>query len=105
MSSDQQARGETLKKNRAGFERWSIVPRRLVKTGTFPKLSTSVLGHELPCPIACAPVGVQRIFNPDGEMAAAAAAAKQKVPFIMSTASSTSIEDVGKANGDGVCWF
>ncbi|KAI0425074.1 FMN-dependent dehydrogenase-domain-containing protein [Xylaria sp. FL1042] len=38
-------------------------------------------------------------------MAAAAAAAKQKVPYIMSTASSTSIKDVAKANGDGVRWF
>jgi isopentenyl diphosphate isomerase/L-lactate dehydrogenase-like FMN-dependent dehydrogenase len=45
------------------------------------------------------------IFNPDGEVAAAAAAAKQNVPFIMSTASSTSIEDVAKANGDGARWF
>jgi isopentenyl diphosphate isomerase/L-lactate dehydrogenase-like FMN-dependent dehydrogenase len=45
------------------------------------------------------------IFNPDGEEAVAAAAAKQNVPFIMSTASSTTIEDVAKANGDGTRWF
>ena len=45
------------------------------------------------------------IFNPDGGEAVAAAAAKQNVPFIMSTASSTSIEDVAKANGDGTRWF
>ncbi|KAI0515465.1 putative FMN dependent dehydrogenase [Xylaria bambusicola] len=97
--------GETANKNRAAFEKWSIIPRRLVKTERFPELSTKVLGRELSCPIACAPVGVQRIFNPDGEMAAAAAAAKQNVPYIMSTASSTPIEDVAKANGDGVRWF
>lgn len=34
-------------------------------------------------------------------MAAAAAAAEQQVPYIMSTASSMTIEDVAKANGDG----
>lgn len=45
------------------------------------------------------------IFNPDGEEAVAAAADKQNVPFIMSTASSTSIEDVAKANSDGTRWF
>jgi lactate 2-monooxygenase len=50
-------------------------------------------------------VGVQQIFNPDGESASAAAAAKEGVPFIMSTASSTSIEDVAKANGNGTRWF
>lgn len=45
------------------------------------------------------------IFNPDGEEAAARAACKQRVPYIMSTASSTSIEDVAKANGSGIRWF
>lgn len=45
------------------------------------------------------------IFNPDGEEAVARAAAKENVPFIMSTASSTSIEDVAKANGDSTRWF
>ena len=45
------------------------------------------------------------IFNPDGEEATARAAAECNVPFIMSTASSTSIEDVAKANGDGTRWF
>ncbi|KAK5627385.1 hypothetical protein RRF57_003100 [Xylaria bambusicola] len=93
--------GENANKNRAAFEKWSIISRRLVKTERLSELSTGVLGHKLTCPIACAPVGVQRIFNPDGEPAAAAAAAKENVPFIMSTASSTSIEDVAKANGDG----
>ncbi|KAI1273106.1 L-lactate dehydrogenase [Xylaria sp. FL0933] len=97
--------GETAHKNRAAFARWSIVPKRLVKTSSFPDLSACALGQKFPFPIACAPVGVQRIFNPDGEMAAAAAAAKQRVPYIMSTASSTSIEYVAKANGEGVRWF
>lgn len=64
-----------------------------------------MLGKEHPFPIAIAPVGVQRIFNPEGEIASAKAAAKENVPYIMSTASSTSIEDVAKANGDGVRWY
>ncbi|KAI1259882.1 putative FMN dependent dehydrogenase [Xylariaceae sp. FL1019] len=97
--------GETARKNRAAFGRWSIVPRRLVKTDGLPDLSVEVLGQKLPFPIACAPVGVQKIINPEGEMAAAAAAAKNGVPYILSTASSTSIEDVAKANGDGVRFF
>ena len=50
-------------------------------------------------------MGVQRIFHTDGELASAAAAAKEGVPYIMSTASSCSIEDVAEANGDGVRWF
>ncbi|TKA73959.1 putative lactate 2-monooxygenase [Friedmanniomyces simplex] len=98
--------GETAAKNAAAFSRWSILPKRLVKTSGLPDLSTEVLGTKLPFPIAVAPVGVQKIFNPDGELASAAAAAREGVPFIMSTASSASIEDVAKANGeDGVRWF
>lgn len=97
--------GETARKNREAFAKWSIVPSRLVKTDGFPSLSTEVLGREIPVPIAAAPVGVQRIFHPDGEAASAAAAAKESVPYIMSTASSMSIEEVAKANGDGERWF
>lgn len=97
--------GETTRKNREAFARWSIVPKRLVKTSTLAKVSTKALGASHAGPIALAPVGVQRIFNPDGELATAAAAAEEGVPFIMSTASSTSIEDVAKANGDGVRWY
>lgn len=98
---------ETDDKNRAAFRKWSIVPNRLVDTDNkMPDLSVTVLGQKLPFPIAIAPVGVQRIFNPDGEEAAARAAAKEKVPYTLSTASSTSIEDVASANGEGgVRWF
>ncbi|KAI8959113.1 FMN-dependent dehydrogenase [Daldinia sp. FL1419] len=40
-------------------------------------------------------------MNPDGELAAARAAAREKVPFILSTASSASIEDVARASDSG----
>jgi lactate 2-monooxygenase len=92
---------ETTDKNRAAFKKWSIVPRRLIKTTDFPDMSTTIFGEKLAFPIAIAPVGVQRIFNPDGEEAVARAAAKEAVPYILSTASSTSTEDVAKANGEG----
>ena len=81
------------------------MPKRLIKTDGLPSLSTRVVKADLPCPLAIAPVGVQRIFNPEGEEASAAAAARERVPYIMSTASSTSIEDVAKANGNGVRWY
>lgn len=45
----------------------------------------------------CARIGVQKIFNPEGEAAAARAAAALGVPYTLSTASSTSIEDVAAA--------
>jgi lactate 2-monooxygenase len=97
---------ETTEKNHAAFRKWSIVPRRLVKYDGFPNLKTELFGETLQFPIAMAPVGVLKIFNPDGEIAATKAAAKETVPYILSTASSTSIEDVAKANGeDGQRWY
>ena len=97
---------ETTNKNRAAFKKWSIVPRRLVKTETFPDLSTEVLGEKLQFPIAMAPVGVLKIFNPSGEIAATKAAAKEAVPYIFSSAAASTIEDVAEANGqDGQRWY
>jgi hypothetical protein len=55
--------GETAKKNKAAFQRWSIVPKRLVKTERLPDLSTRVLAHDLQFPVAIAPVGVQRMSS------------------------------------------
>ncbi|QLL34156.1 hypothetical protein HG536_0G00120 [Torulaspora globosa] len=97
--------GETYQKNREAFKKWSIVPRRLVKTTSYPSLKINLFGREIPSPIATAPVGVLRIFNPDGEIAVAKAAARERVPYIYSSAAATAMEDVAKANGDGVRWF
>lgn len=97
--------GSTYRKNLAAFDRWSIVPRRMAPSRTdpatgaeaFADTSTTVLGQELPFPVAVAPIGVQRIFHPDGEVAAARASDAVGVPYTLSTASSTSIEDVARA--------
>lgn len=97
---------QTDEKNREAFRKWSIIPRRLVKTESFPDLTTEVFGEKLQYPVAMAPVGVLRIFNPDGEIAAAKAAAEECIPYILSTASSSSTEDVAGANGpDGQRWY
>ncbi|USP79798.1 uncharacterized protein yc1106_07072 [Curvularia clavata] len=91
-------RRETLEKNRSAFKKWSFAPRRLVKYDGFPDLRTTLFGEPLAAPIALAPVGVLKIFNPDGEIAATRAAARQALPYILSTASSSSIEEVADAN-------
>ncbi|KAI5211057.1 hypothetical protein AUEXF2481DRAFT_46726 [Aureobasidium subglaciale EXF-2481] len=100
--------GETYKKNLAAFRRFSILPNRLVPSRKdaegnelFPDTSMEVLGHKLPFPMAMAPIGVQKIFHPLGEVAAAKAAGDVGVPYILSTASSTSIENVAKAHEQG----
>ena len=56
--------GETAKKNVDAFKKWSIVPKRLVKSEEFPDLSTTlrVVGGEFQFPIAAGPVGVLREY-------------------------------------------
>jgi isopentenyl diphosphate isomerase/L-lactate dehydrogenase-like FMN-dependent dehydrogenase len=95
---------QTDDNNRKAFKKWGILPSRLVDSD-FPSLKTTLFGEEYDYPIAIAPVGVQKIFHPDGEIATAKAAQVDNVTYILSTAASTSIEDVADANGPGSRWY
>jgi lactate 2-monooxygenase len=96
--------GDTARENLAAFRRWRIVPRMLTDVST-PSYGRAVLGTELTVPFLLAPVGVLAIAHPDGELAVARAAAAQRVPMILSTAASATMEDVAAANGNGQRWY
>jgi lactate 2-monooxygenase len=96
--------GDTATENLAAFRRWRIVPRMLTDVST-PSFTSTVLGTDLTVPFMLAPVGVLAIAHPDGESAVARAAAAAGVPMILSTAATTTIEDVAAANGDGQRWY
>jgi lactate 2-monooxygenase len=96
--------GATMRANREAFDRWRIVPRMLTDA-TNRDLSTTVLGTSMPAPVLFAPVGVQSIVHPDGELATAAVAAELGLPMVLSNASSHTIEEVAESNVDGPRWF
>ncbi|MGW7006513.1 lactate 2-monooxygenase [Streptomyces sp. NPDC054933] len=96
--------GRTAEANRNALDRWQIVPRML-RDVQRRDLSVELLGARLPAPLALAPVGVLSIMHPDAEPAAARAAAAQGVPFVLSSASSTPMEEVAEAMGDTERWF
>ncbi|PBC86485.1 MULTISPECIES: lactate 2-monooxygenase [unclassified Streptomyces] len=96
--------GSTTEANRAALHRHRIVPRMLREVDA-RDLSVEVCGRALPAPLALAPVGVLSIMHPDAEPGAARAAAAQGVPYILSSASSTPMEEVAEAMGDGERWF
>ncbi|MFI2410841.1 lactate 2-monooxygenase [Streptomyces sp. NPDC018947] len=96
--------GSTARANRRALERRRIVPRML-RDVRERDLTVEVLGRRLPAPVALAPVGVLSIMHPDAEPAAARAAAAQGVPFVLSSASSTPMEEVAGAMGDAERWF
>lgn len=96
--------GSTARANRAAFERWRIVPRMLRDVAE-RDLSTEVLGTPMPAPVLLAPIGVQTIVHPEGELASARAAAELGLVYIHSTAAAHSIEQAAEASGDGHRWY
>jgi isopentenyl diphosphate isomerase/L-lactate dehydrogenase-like FMN-dependent dehydrogenase len=96
--------GDTMRANRAAFERWRIVPRFL-RDVSRRDLSTTVLGQRIPVPVLLAPIGVQGILHPEGELPAARAAAALGIPFIVSSASSRTMEEVASVMQQASRWF
>jgi lactate 2-monooxygenase len=94
----------TMRDNRLAFDRWRIVPRMLCDVAE-RDLATDLLGTGLTAPFLLAPIGVQSIVNEEAELASARAAASTGVPFIASTASSRSLEDIAQAMGESPRWF
>jgi len=94
---------ETLAANREAFKQVYLRSMRMVDTSGV-SLKTSLLGHELNSPIVIAPVGSQKAFHADGELATARAARAQGHLQILSNVTTHGIEDVIEARG-GPVWF
>ena len=93
----------TLRANAAAFRGWNFAPRVLVDVSQVDT-STTLLGRRLPFPLVLAPVGFSRMADPEGELAAARAAARAQLPYSLSTVATRSIEEVAQA-GSGPLWF
>ena len=91
-------------RNREAFLRWRLVPRYLRDVSS-RDLGVEVLGQRLPVPVLLAPIGVMSIFHQEAEPAVARAAAPLGVPMILSTVSSTPMEQVAQVMGDAPRWF
>jgi lactate 2-monooxygenase len=94
----------TMRANLEAFERRRLRPRMLCGH-TQRELGVEVLGTCSPFPFMLAPIGVLSIAHPEGELAPARAAAAAGVPFVLSTASSHSIEEIAETMGDAPRWF
>lgn len=96
--------GDTHRGNVDAFQKYRIRPR-VCSDISKRDLSVSIFGDRFPVPFLLAPIGVNTILHPDGELAPAKAAAKLGVPYILSNVSSVSMEEVAEAMGDAVRWF
>ena len=93
----------TLHANRNALSRLQIRPRRLIDV-TRIDTTTEIFGVKWKTPIIIAPVGSQRAFHPQGEIATAKAAASRGHLQLLSTVTTTSVEDVTAARG-GPVWY
>ncbi|KAK0547935.1 hypothetical protein OC846_003567 [Tilletia horrida] len=94
---------ETDAANRAAFRQWEIVPRMLVRESTNEtrNTSTTIFGKKISAPIGFAPIGLNAIYNQGAERPVARVAGELGLPYSLSTAGSTSIEEVAKENVAG----
>jgi len=85
----------TMRANLAAFERWRIQPRML--TGNAKRdISVEILGTPSPAPFFFAPIGVLSIASEEGEVGVGRASASSRVPMIVSSASTHSLEEVAE---------
>jgi lactate 2-monooxygenase len=94
----------TMRANREAFERRPLRPKMLMGNAR-RDLAVEVLGTRSPAPFFLAPIGVLSIAHPEGELAVARAAAELKIPVVLSSAASHSIEEIAEAMGGAPRWF
>jgi 4-hydroxymandelate oxidase len=93
----------TLRANRAGFQKFQLLPRRLVDVSKID-MRTTILGVTYDSPIMVCPTSSNKAFHPEGEIAVAKAAKAGNHLQMLSTVATTSIEDAIAARGAPV-WY
>jgi 4-hydroxymandelate oxidase len=92
----------TIQANRDGYGRIQLRVRRLGDI-RIPDTSVTLLGKTWLTPIVVCPIGSQKAFHPEGELATARASKGHLQ--ILSTVATTSIEDINAARPGEPVWF
>jgi L-lactate dehydrogenase (cytochrome)/(S)-mandelate dehydrogenase len=93
---------EALDQNLAAFRRYRLLPRYLTGADRIDQ-STTLFGTEYASPFGIAPMGLLGFFRPTADLMLARAAHKMRVPYVMSSASSDSLEAAKELAPD--MWF
>lgn len=94
----------TLAANRAAFATLALRPRVLVDVASVT-CDVELLGERLALPVLLAPTAFQRLAHPEGEAATARAATAAGTTMVLSTLSTTGIEDVAAAAAPRAPWL
>jgi len=93
----------TLRANREGYRHVQLRPRRL-RDATKVDMRTELFGTMYNSPIYTCPTGGERSFFTEGELAVGRATKARGTMQVLSTATSTGVEDVNTAHGRPV-WY
>lgn len=85
----------TLRWNREAYDRIKLQPQVLVDVSTLDTRVT-LFGQELQFPILLAPTSFHRAVHTEGELATARGAGAASTTFVVSTASTTRIEEIAR---------
>jgi 4-hydroxymandelate oxidase len=93
----------TLRWNCEAYSRIRLRPRVLRDVADVDS-SVTLFGQKMESPILLAPTAFLRAIHPDGEIAVARAAGAQRVTWIVSTATTTTLEDTAR-DATSPLWF
>jgi 4-hydroxymandelate oxidase len=93
----------TLRWNREAYDRIRLRPRVLEDVAVVDT-RVSLFGRELAFPILLAPTSYHRALHPDGELATAKGAGAAGATWVVSSATTTTLEDIGRA-ATAPLWF
>jgi (S)-mandelate dehydrogenase len=88
----------SLARDRQAYADWRFTPRQLVDVSQ-RSLQTTLLGKEAPFPLVIAPTGLNGLFGHHADLHLAQAAARHGIPFVQSTMSNDTMEEVGRVPG------
>ena len=97
----------TARANRSAFDSWEIVPRHL-RGVPERDLSVELFGSRVPTPLLLAPIGALSIVWQKADLEVARVAAALGVPMVLSTLSTSTLEEVAVELGSGPAgrgWF
>ncbi len=93
-----------MRRNRDAIEALPLIPDCLRDTSTVD-IGIELFGRRWRAPFAVAPIGLAGLVRPRADALLAGAAQAARVPFVLSTASNTRIEDVRAAAPDAALWM
>ena len=89
----------TLERNRAVFDKYYFTPKTLTNVSKQRSLETTIFGKKISMPVLIGPTGFNGMVTKDGDTKLAKAAARYGIPFTLSNASTTSLEDIAEMEG------